>query len=437
MKLKANCESHRQRGVALPIIMVILVLAALVTLYTATTSLKEQQVTADHYRSEQAFATAQAGVYAGVERHNKFESITNPENDISSGFTKGSYIVKFCDIWDEDGAGKSSELLMQEFLTDMLLCTNPLSAEAEADGFSNDERVGVLSIGKPDDASGRRTISVVSAPGLKVGGGPPGPPLTARGASGLTGNITLINRYANITLWLGEYLDFESGAVSTYIRPPLGTSDWSREEMIYIPSSTAPNKDIMDESDSTKISAVPTSNASNGQNADALTEDANLANLDPDDMFERVFSSDRVTVREMAMLAGQYYTDINELEDDLKEETMTGLVWLQVSGDASLNYPIGTLDAPAFLVVEFSDPDTDVFTITANAPVYGMVFVFGNASFSGGPKIYGAMMITNQVVGAGGGTIAYDPASLESTPEGPAGLRGIEPGTWKDWGYVK
>jgi hypothetical protein len=260
--------------------------------------------------------------------------------------------------------------------------------------------------------------------------------LTARGTVGLTGNITLINRYTNLTLWLGEDLDFGSAAVSTFIKPPLASDDWSREEMIYIPNSTPSCVSFSGpvDTDNPNGDADAASNNCVGQNSDALTGDANLTELEPDEMFERVFGRNRKLVKEMAQIAGQHYTDVKDIEDQDK----SGLIWLEYDGSDSLGGNVGSFDSPAFLVVELSDPYAGVFTITTGqTEVYGMVFVFGNANLSGGPKIYGSMMITGQMAkGAGSGTIAYDPASLESGPEGLAGLRGIEPGTWKDWGYV-
>jgi len=461
MKQKDSIGSRRQQGIALPIIMIILVLAALVTIYTTTTSVKEQQVTADQYRSEQAFSTAQAGVDVALERHNHFEIFTvdgcgnavQPETDITSNCTdfsgseKGSFKVMFCDIWDDgdetandddDEDGITGASLMKDFLTDIYSCTNPINiADAdEPDGFKNDERVGILSVGKPDDNSGRRTISVVSTPGFKVGDAPPGPPFTARGSVGLTGNLTLINRYTNLTLWLGEYLNFTSAATKTFIHD--GSLD--RDDSIY------PDGDVGDSAyrldmmspDTTK-SVVAASNDKIGQNADALTGDANLTNITADDMFESIFCSSKSDVKAMAKEAGLYYTSIDEID-----EYQTGLIWLELSESDTLNKYIGTFESSVFLIVEFPDPDTDVFTIQGGNTTtdltkmhFGQFFIFGNADLQGSTVIIGSLILAERAAKvSGGGTVVYDPESLKTSPEGPAGLRGIKPGTWKDWGYV-
>ena len=461
MKQKPHYGSCRQQGIALPIIMIILVLAALVTIYTTTTSVKEQQVTADQYRSEQAFAAAQAGVDDGLKRHNDYPELDidgNPvgddELDMPSvpSFSMGSYNVMFCDIWDEgddpladgdaapdtddDNDGHTTVSLMADFLADTVECTNPInpadSDNTDSDGFEGDRRVGILSVGKPDDASGRRTISVVSAPAFTIDRDDGVfPPLSARGNSGITGNITVFNRYKNLTLWLGADLDFGSAAVSTFINDGTlepdfdvygGTLSADEHRLAMMDPLTGPALE----------NAELASDIQVGQNSDALTGDINLKDMTEEELFEGVFLRKINVVKDMAIAAGQYFTDVGVLQ----EETRTGLIWLEVSDDVSLNNPIGTFDESAFLVVEFSDR-TKILTVTANAIIYGAVFTFGQVSLKGGPVIYGALVATGSVVGgAGGGTIVYDPESLETDPEGLMGLRGIEPGTWKDWGYV-
>jgi hypothetical protein len=421
MKQQANYGGLKQQGIALPIIMVILLLAALVTIYTANTSVKEQQVTADQYRSEQAFAAAQAGVDDGLKRHNDYPELDNKGDPVGgdeldvvsgSGFSMGSYKVMFCDIWDDDGAGpKSSEEMMQDFLTDDLTCTNPLSAEDEADGFGNDSRVGILSVGKPDDDSGKRTISVISAPALFTNpAGSPASPLVAKGVADINGGLTIINRYSNLTVWSGDETIIQSANAETYIDDPHNPSV-TREEKISIGDPPT--------------NAILASSQEIGNNADIIDYDYNLASLKPEDLFEGYFSDTLVNIKRMA----EVYTIAN-----VPDEDRTGLIWLDVGGTSTIHGDWGdcTQNPPVqvLLVIEANT------AIINDAKICGLVFVLGEVKLNGGLEVTGAVIsVANLDVGGGGATVVYDPKVLTDPPAGFRGSRGIEPGTWKDWGW--
>ena len=442
MKHKPNYGSSRQQGIALPIIMIILVLAALVTIYTATTSVKEQQVTADQYRSEQAFSTAQAGIEAGLKKHNDFpilDSDGNPvggdESDIvsDSSFSKGSYVVMFCDIWDDDGDEAKSAELMAEFLADTVICTNSIAnTTIDANGFKNDTRVGILSVGKPDDNSGRRTISIISAPAYPRGGkGPPLQPLISRSTVDISGTMNVINRYANATIWSKAAAETYSASVATFINdgtlePCIGTDcgDAGERRQALI----NPDEDI---------NTLAATNEKLGQNSDVIDEDYNLAALSDFELFQGIFS-DIPNIDDIFT----EYTDLADFNDDISTDKITNeirLIWLadddlngQVQGDIGdcSVYP----PEAVILVVEVAVGDTLKFA--GGNDICGFVFVFGDVELAGGVVVSGGMIATGAVNGVGTFTIVYDPDALTDPPEGYAGSRGVDAGTWKDWGWI-
>ena len=423
MKQKSNYGSVRQQGIALPIIMIILVLAALVTIYTTTTSVKEQQVTADQYRSEQAFSAAQAGVDTALERHNHFETPTPPdgcgitvppERDITSdctdfsGSEKGSFKVMFCDIWD-DANDTLDTTKMEQFLKDKHSCLYPITADA--DGFHNDRRVGILSVGKPDDNSGRRTISVISTPALFTDlAGSPVSPLVAKGVADINGGLTIINRYSNLTVWSGDETTIKSNAAKTYIEDPHSPSETREEKISINPANNA----IL-------------ASAKGSNNADIIDNDYNLATLTDEGLFQGYFSDTLVNIKGMS----EVYTNTNVLVEDRR-----GLIWLEVGGTSGNIGDWGdcTQNPPKQVLLVIETEGTAIFNSTVK--VCGLVFVLGDVRLNGGLEVTGAVIsVADLKVGGGGATVVYDPKVITDPLAGFRGSRGIEPGTWKDWGW--
>jgi hypothetical protein len=88
------------------------------------------------------------------------------------------------------------------------------------------------------------------------------------------------------------------------------------------------------------------------------------------------------------------------------------------------------------LVVEV--PAGGTLKFSGNSVICGIVFVFGDVdSTVGGFTIYGAMIATGALdLGAGTADIIFDPEAIAEPPEGFKRSRGIDAGTWKDWGWT-
>jgi hypothetical protein len=436
MKQQILYERDRQNGIALPIIMIILVLAALVTIYTTTSSVKEQQVTADQYRSEQAFSVAQAGVDVALERHNHFEDyVGTPEDTISADLSKGSFIVMFCDIWDDgDDEAKSAEL-MADFLADTLVCTNSIhptyTNSTDSTGFKGDKRVGILSVGKPDDASGRRTISIVSAPAYPRGGkAPPLSPLISKSTVDVSGTLNVINRYENSTIWSAQAAEEYSASVSTFINDglldPCTGEDCGPGERLALVN---PDEDV-NTTDATNIKI--------GQNSDVLDDDHNLAALTDGELFNGVFADSSGRLRGLFT----EYTDLADLNDDISSGKVTSeirLIWLEdddLNGQLQGDLGDCSIDPPEAVILVAIVADGDTLKFAGGNNICGFVFVFGDVELAGGVVVSGGMISTGAVNGVGTFTIVYDPDAMTDPPEGYAGSRGIDAGTWKDWGWI-
>jgi hypothetical protein len=69
--------------------------------------------------------------------------------------------------------------------------------------------------------------------------------------------------------------------------------------------------------------------------------------------------------------------------------------------------------------------------MSANAVVYGMVFVTGNITGNGSPTVYGSLISAGNANVTGNPKVIYDPNVLGATAG--LGKAAKVPGTWRDW----
>lgn len=109
-----------------------------------------------------------------------------------------------------------------------------------------------------------------------------------------------------------------------------------------------------------------------------------------------------------------------------------GLYWYRGTGECALGSQIGTLENPVVLV---SNAKT---TINAGSQFFGIIYVRSTAgadSFkaTGGPQIYGSVILEGDASLAGNPTIVYNRAVLRNIGNSPNFLRyGPIPGSWSD-----
>lgn len=386
-------------------VIIVMLVMTLVTLYTVNTGVFEQAVSGNQYRAEQSLAAAQAGLDAAIDYYNRFDEGAAPLTPgiIAGTLANSFYSVRFCRIFDVG-------------LTDPANQISPLNCP-DLTSFSDRSQIGdlgligIVSEGFSDDNSGRRVITQLAggAPILKSGGGP-FQPILARGSVSLTGNVTVINRYHNSTVWSGQPAGTGSNSVESYINDgTLNPLIATRAQLANLTYPSPPN-------------ALLASKADLGINSDVRDNDQMLRNLTPKQLFEAFFANSQAATRSIANSAGQLYTNISSAA------SKSGLIW--VEGSASygpFGSNVGTLAKPAIFVVDGN--------LTLNGgTIYGLLFVIGNVQLGGNVQISGGIITTGLVDKSGGNpVVVYDPEAFADKPEGMTGFRTLQAGTWKDW----
>ena len=389
MMMNGTCHLNHQRGFAtLLTALIILVGITLITLFTARTTLMEQRMSANHYRSSQAFYAAQAALEIGI-----------------------GYI-------NQNGTG---DLLGKVFPPsgDPLLQEYPFKTGATLTLNSPGDCYQLIATGKSDDQIGRRIISqCVTTLDISRGGGPE-QPLISRSSVSLTGNASVINRYGNTTIWSGDPVTLgNSNSIKTYIRDA-GTP---------LSASTA----VLESTDSTVATQI-ISSSNLGIGFDIIESDPALSGLTADEFFDNTFVLSRDEIKTLAQNAGQLLpaSDIADIDG------LTGLIWIE--GDSHLSGGnIGTRTQPAIVIFNGNAQ------ITGNPIIHGLVYVCGQLTIAGTVSVVGASVVegdtslvpTGEDPVTGNGTLnqVFAPSLLQNDNNQPLpGLTVAVAGTWKDW----
>ena len=395
---------NHQRGFAtLLTSLIILVGITLITLFTARTTLMEQRMSANHYRSSQAYAAAYAAYSYGLSYFNQGGFDQN--NDGVIDYTQAApYSLN---LTSANSTQTSATLYFDN---------NVSNCSASPPNFSQGKLVGE---GLSDDGKGRHTINqCVTTLDILRGGGPE-QPLISRSSVSLTGNASVINRYGNTTIWSGDPVILgNSNSIKTYIRDA-GTP---------LSASTA----VLESTDSTVATQI-ISSSNLGIGFDIIESDPALSGLTAEDFFDNTFVLSRDDIEDLAQIADQLFTD----DDIANIDGLTGLIWIE--GDSHLSGGnIGTRTQPAIVIFNGNAQ------ITGNPTIYGLVYVRGQLKVSGTVSVVGASVIEGDpsLVPAGQGPIigngtinqVFAPSLLQNDNGPPlVGLTVAVAGTWKDW----
>jgi hypothetical protein len=429
---------HHEKGMStLVIVLLLLFVATLVTLYTANTTVREQQVSANQYRADQALSAANAGLDYATAYYFKYtgpDAVNLADGDFSGdGFIDvltvptliGDGQEVFADVWITDAG-----------TTDTTDRFRHLVADAAFDGPHT-----ITAVGFSDDRSATRTIEVqVDAFGIIPGGGLPGFPLIAKGDAITGGNFAIINRFSNATIWTGADTD-AFGSADTFVR---GVERVNDEWVDVALADHAAYVDI------NYVRGVPTSvlNASYqqaGLNSDVISSDDNLRNIFPDEFFENFMVEDKPTLEAIAKANGQWFSSD---ADGFSWETLVGLrgvIWVDVPNDnkgdigtwapsgGELANRIGTERYPITLIVNGnfypagSNPG-------AAARIVGLLYVIHDMGAGANFGIQGSVIVEGDVTGLGTPILVYDDALYDGSMGVPPGaIMAVVPGTWKDW----
>jgi len=389
--------------------VVLLISITLITFLTSKTVLVETQMAADNYRTSQAVAAANYAMDYGV---NYFDAGGFDQKINATGADGSDNIVDTVlvpNLVSEDGS---------QTTTAQLTFNNAAGTRCVAAGAAPSMKTGLITTtGFSDDSLASRTITQCVGPLELLRDDGPDQSLVSQGQVALTGNTHIINRYTNTTIWSGEkVLIGNSSSMDTRIKD-LASGALTQNQLL----------------DPTTANTQLVSNKNLGNGLDIIDNDPNLKKLVGVEFFKSFFVVEsREQLKQLAIAAGQYYTDISSATGK------SGLIWIE--GDQHITGgTYGSTTAPAIIVV-----NGDLHT-SGNSTTYGLLYVTGKEDIGGTPTIIGSNLVegTNLATGlpaaapvvSGNGTLnLVFWQGLTSTLSNPSpGLIAAISGSWRDW----
>lgn len=428
---------NSQRGAAsLFIALILLIGITLVTFLTAKTVLVATQMTANNYRSAQAFAAANAAMdyalaYFGDPGNTTFPCVTA---NYPAGFTQNHTYQPGANLPTTTASVCIDNTTARPLITPWGVTVNTAcvtNSGATTAGM-------IIATGWSDDGQAQRTLTQCIGTRSLLAGNGPDQTLVSGGAVGLTGNASIINRFNDLNIWSAGGVDIGSSAMETYIRPT-GTeiNDLSYNELTAAPQSGKTDAE-------NNIQKVSSSGLGTGtdvyQNDGVLAAaksatDASATGDGPDTFFDLFFPEMRkAEIARSAQAADQYYD--NDNATDYPEPTTANIAGrsgiIYVEGDASFQGGAGTtLGSPTAPVLLFVDGN---FQLTGGT-IYGAIYITGQLTGGGNPVVHGTVIAENGVNrGAGTLDLVYSPFG-DGSGDGSLlpGLTGIIAGSWRDW----
>lgn len=417
---------HHEKGMStLVIVLLLLFVATLVTLYTANTAIREQQVSANQYRADQALSAANAGLDYATAYYFKY---TGPDAVVNGDLTdfSGDGLIDVLTVPTLSGNGQT--VFAEVTVTDADGLTDAVN------GAFNGPHT-ITAVGFSDDRSATRTIQVqVDAFGIVPGSGLPGFPLVAKGVVAGGGNFAVINRFSNATIWTGA-ATANIGSAETYVREvaqDVDTGEWyepslTREQMISIDGSPRPDF------------VLNASYSKSGLNSDVIDNDDNLRNISGDEFFRNFLLEDKQTLEAIAKGNGQWFSSADTNFNWIDLVGLRGLVWIDVppngewAQQGSQMQQIGTEKYPLTLIINGNFKATGGGSPAIR--IVGLLYVIGDTVLSANFAIQGSVIIEGDANNSSGTpTIVYDEALYDGSLGVPPGaIMAVVPGTWKDW----
>lgn len=402
--LKSQRALHSQRGAAtLVMTVVILLLVTMVGIYTGRTVVFESKVSANDFRSRQAFEAAESGLSRAIAY---LSDRGGADKD------KDGAIDPVFDT-DGDGIGDVGNVTFDDnsSATVTITGTFPLFA--------------IQSTGVSDDRTATRTVRTLGAT-VDALPNPPGNPLTTKGLVDVDGSATIHNPEGNSTIWSGSDVQLGSNnSTATNIANP---TDVGYPTCMDTPMTCSTTRS------SNKVAV----------GLDVIEYDTTLGNLTVEEMFKNFFGlsmenykASRVTLNVAAANVNNLSTDSANPGVDL---AVGEVVW--VEGDAVIenNTTVGCevpTNGGAACPIANMDPSIVIINgnlATSGTPSFnGIVYVIGNVDVGSNSTVTGAMIVSGEARNNAGGSldIWYHSGVLRMTRDnGP--LAGA-PGSWRDW----
>lgn len=408
----------------LVVVLLLLFVATMVTLYTANTSIREQQVSANQYRADQALSAANLGLDYAQAYYTKF---SGPDQDADGIIDfPGCTITANCDLTVPAGilSGSGQTVSARVTFTD-----GDSAVDRNGDGIFTNDALDyphtVTSVGYSDDLSATRTIQItLNFSGIIPGAGHPGFPLVAKGIATNGGNFTLINRFSHATIWTGADAT-ALGSGETYVNDPLDPAT-TRAELIDITGAPDPAQ------------VLHASYSKAGLNSDVIEADDNLINMTGDQFFESFINESKKTTRAFADDANQRWDDADITWNELEvSDGVKGIVWIDCPADGEWRVSgtmnqLGSEQYPISLFINCDFVTTG--TGTPGIDVIGLIYIIGDWDSGGNFEVQGGVIVEGDVDNKGTPTIVFDDNLFDGSLGVPPGGFGTTiSGTWKDW----
>ena len=406
-------SKSRQKGATTLLVAVILLISiTLVVLLTAKTVLMETKIEANNYRSSQSVAAANAALDYGLSYHNNGGLDHN--NDTIVDYVDGTGYAMTLNSSLTAGFSTTANVYFDNDDSD-----NP-AGSALCSPDANMQSGLVIATGFSDDTVASRIVSqcVGVIPLFKDNG--PEQPLISKGAVGMTGNASVINRYSNLTIWAGDPVDIgNSVSMSTYLCPTNDCSNLSDAQ-------------LMDTNSSNNAQKISSSRLGNG--FDVIDSDPMLLNLTGDEFFNNFFAMSRSGMETISQNIGQYYAGGNVSSDI---DGNSGIIW--VDGDATINsnITVGSVSSPAIVYVNGN------LNYSGGPTIYGVLYVVGQLNVTGTVSVIGSSIVEGDpsvvpagedpVEGNGTLNLVFAPDIFDTTTSTPEGLASVVDGSWRDW----
>lgn len=384
-------------------VVILLIAITLVTFLTAKTVLMETKMTSNTYRASQAMANADAALDFAL-------AYFNGDGSSAAGLDHdGDGIRDDIDpSLDVNGVGGGHHDI-DSFYPSIVFDNNDGHCTS-----ANSMKSALITVtGTSDDGVARRTLQQCVGTRNLLDGGGPAQTLVSGASVGLTGSAQIINRYSDLNVWSASTtLIGSSSAMSTYIRPVnLEVTDLTRDQLT--DTTTSPSIPNVQKISSNGL----------GGGTDIYANDPRLA-LSDTAFFDLFFLE---SIDRMEIMADNIGQKLASGASNSELDGLSGIIY--VDGDASstaTGTTIGSDNSPALLIV---DGDFDF----SGGSIAGLVYVTGDMTIGGSPKVKGTMIAKGNVSGTGTITLVYA-RNVGSNSSAPLkGTTGVISGSWRDW----
>lgn len=393
---------YRQAGSAtLVMCLVLLVLITMVSVYTSRTVLLEQKISANDFRSRQAFEAAESGLTAAVS----YLGSAGGADKNSDGVVDPVFDT------DADGIGDASSITFAD---------NSSVTVTLAGAFPS---FTMQSVGVSDDLTATRTVRSLAATVDTLPNAPDNP-LTTRGSVVINGSATVHNPEGHSTIWSGN--DVELGAnnsTSTNIADPTDPD---------YPSCMDTSMSCDTTRSSSKVAI----------GLDVIEHDSSLGNLTPAQMFQNFFGTSMENYRASRVSLEVMAANANNLASNSASPGMDlgagEVIW--VEGDASISKVTVGCEVPVTgsNVCPGASVNPSIVIVNGNLETsgtphfYGLLYIIGDMNMSSSTSIMGAAIVSGETSSTSGSLDVWYNSDVLNNVRDNGPLAGA-PGSWQDW----